>query len=156
MSRHTHITLQAPVKSFDTALDAVVDGEWVLIQANIAKLIHFFAEDLPQEAQQPFRRQFAVFLEHVCEAGDETNLTREYLGNYLTWGCDSADLPKALSALTRKDLLIRENLEDVAKWVTAVASALNEPYITKLVIAKLLNKMPDDEEEFRRLFLSLI
>lgn len=157
---HTHITLRVKVIELET----IIDEEHIPVVANIGKVTHFFVEDLPQEVQQLFVQQFTAFLEHICEAGDEANLIREYLGNCFIGGDDSGDLlVKALGALTSKDLLIkdlliRESLESVLKWVTAVVSAINEPYITKLVIATILSngEKPDNDKKLRKLYLSLL
>ena len=83
---------------------------------------------------------------------------RDYLGDLVTTSYDSANLPIALSALTHKDLLVKESMESVTAWLMAVVTALNEPYITRLVIANLLNRkdLPTDEDELRTLFLSLL
>ena len=155
---HTHITLRVQVSSFDTILDALVEEERVPINVNVGKLIQFLAEVLPPEVQPAFTDQCAVFLEQVGNAGSEADLMREYLGDLVTTSYDSANLPTALGALTHKDLQVKESIENVAAWLMAVDFALNEPYITRLVIANLLNRkdLPADEDEFRTLFLSLL
>ena len=121
---HTHITLPVIVVDFDTLLETIIDEERIPIVANIDKVIGFFVEDLPQAVQQPFIQQFTAFLEHICGAGDEANLIREYLGNCFVRGNDSADLLKALNALTDKALSIEKSLKYVRTWVRTVVAAL--------------------------------
>lgn len=151
------ITLRVQVCSFDTMLDSLVDDERVSIDVNTAKFLGYLLGDLPQEVLQPAREQWAVFLAHMHEAGDEASLIREYLGDLVTGDYNSADLPKALGALKSRGLPVEVSLEDLDAWVRNVVSALDEPYITKLVVAILMSRkeMPDEEDTFHKLFLSL-
>ena len=155
---YQQIALRVQVSSFDTILDALFDEERISIDVNVGKLIQFLAEDLPPEVQPAYIDQCAAFLEHICEAGSAADLIREYLGDLVTKPCRSAKLFIALRTLTRKDLLVKENTENVGDRIGAVVSALNEPYITKLVIATLLNgkDLPADKGDLRTLFLSLL
>lgn len=155
---HTHITLRVQVSSFDTILDALVDKERVPIDVNLDKLIQFLVGDFPSEVLPAYIDQCAVFLEQVCNAGSEADLIREYLGDLATASYDSADLLLALSALTHKDLLVKESVKNAGAWITAMVAALDEPYITKSVIATLLSRkdLPEEEGELRALFLSLL
>ena len=155
---HKQIALRIQVGSFDTILDSLVDEERLPIDVNVGKLIQFLVGDLPSEVQPASKDQCAVFLEQVCNAGSEADLMREYLGDLVTTSYDSANLPIALSALTHKDLLVIENMENVVAWLKAVVSALDEPYITNLVVATLLNPkdLSADKGELRALFLSLL
>ncbi len=151
------ITLRVLARSFDTILESLIDGERVPIDINTAKLIEYLTEDLPQEVQQPFTQQCAAFLERVCAAGDEATLIREYLGDLVVSYNDSENLPAALSALTGKDLVVNTSLSYVRTWVRTVVRTLDEPYITKLVVAALMSRRewPEGKDEFRQLFLSL-
>lgn len=155
---HQQIALRVEVSSFDTVLDALVDEERISIDVNISKLIQFLGGELPPEVQPAFIDQCAAFLEHICEAGSEADLIREYLGDLVTKPSRSAKLFIALRSLTHKDLLAKESLENVGDRISAVVSALNEPYITKLVVASLLNgkDLPADKGDLRALFLSLL
>jgi hypothetical protein len=156
--RHTHIALLFQVKTFDARLDDFVDRKRFPLDINLERYIDCLVSDLPQSVKRPCTQQLTVFLEHVCEAGDEANLLREYLADILMSGIDSTNLPKALSSLTGKDLVVNVSLKNVGEWVTAVAAALDEPYITKLVIAAILSSLdwPRREAECHKFFLSLL
>ncbi len=158
---HTHITLRVQTRFFDDLPASLFDEERVPVVVSIGGLIDLLVGELPQNVQQPCRQQLAVFFERVCDAGDKANLMREYLGDLIKMCHDREDFPKALSALTGKDLLmIKTSVSIIRKWTKVAVAALDEPYVTRLVIATLLlsNYSPTSKMVYRYhdYFLSLL
>lgn len=139
---HTHITLPLRIKSLRLPA-SLFHEERVPIDFDIRKLIAYFEEALPHEVRLAFRQQSTVFLGRVCEAGNEAEFMREYLGDLVTEDYDLNDLPGVLSALMHKEVPTPPmgNLsdEDVLRWTEEVVAALNEPYITKLLLEGFLS-----------------
>ncbi len=157
---HTHITLRVQTRFFDDLPASLFDEERVSIIVSIGGLIDLLVGELPQQVQKPCRQQLAVFLERVCEAGDEADLMREYLGDLIKMCHDRVDFPQALSDLTGKNLLIKTDVWSIRKWTRLAVAALDEPYVTQLVVATLLlsyySPGGSRVDRFHNYFLSLL
>lgn len=158
------MTLHIQARFFEAFPASLFDGERVPITISINGLIDFLVRNLPQEAQKPCRQQLVVFLERVCEAGDQADPMREYLGDLVTTRHTlegsylSETFPQALSALAGKDLLttIQTHVRRTRKWTRLAVAELDLPYITQLIVATLLTSQKVGVQRLHSYFLSLL